>query len=830
MRTRVLLLISSLFFVVSGQSQEYLEMIDAGSYSVQEIIDNAEAYFEGKDKGRGSGYKQFKRWEYTAKRLMKENGYLPSMTENMVELERYNAYLNETANNRGVLNDDWQELGPTDWNATTSWNPGVGRITSIAVDKTNNDHIIVGANTGGVWRTTDAGQNWQPLNDNFTNLTTYAVAIDPSDSDTYYFGSSSGLIFKSIDAGATWNQLADISTSLVNKILINPDNTDIMFACSQNVGIFRSDDGGATWIEVAGDTRAYDVEFKPGDTSVVYASGTGFHKSIDSGVSFTTITGVGNSAKMIGVSADDDTRVYIVEANGGSFGAFYVSTDSGDNFTELDHSGRNYFGYDTAGLDPGGQAPRDMDITVNPNDVDEVHIAGILTWRSLDGGVSFTCTADWVPGAAAGANIGYCHADVDILEFEGTTLYAGTDGGIFKAEDTGNLTASYYTDITQGIGIRQFYKIGVSQTANVVVTGGSQDNGTSFYTAAGGWKDWLGADGMEGFVDKDDSNVMYGMIQNGRMYRTDDAANTIVNLGEPGAGSGNWVTPFEQDPSATNTLYLGYDRVYKSVNKGIGWSAISQNFGGNLEELKVAPSNNQIMYAANSNLIYKTEDGGATNWVQTAVPGGVINSLAIHPTDPNRVAVATGSANRVYVSVDGGASWVNYRKNLPNFASGAVVWQDNGANGLYVGMSYGIYYIDDTKTEWEPYSNNLPNVIINELEINSIDGKIYAATYGRGLWASPIADEVVLNTDKFLSADGVNVVPNPTSDALKVILDRAVEADLRVFDVSGKLVIYQPDIEIHSVHTIDVSALNSGVYFLRVNSNAGTITKKFIKN
>jgi photosystem II stability/assembly factor-like uncharacterized protein len=625
MKMRILLLVAGLFIFTSVSAQEYLEM----------IVASAEAYFSGKDKGRGSGWKQFKRWEYMANRLKNDAGYLTPVNEKIAELERYNAYLNETSGNRAVLNDNWEELGPDYWNATTSWNPGVGRITGLAVDASNNDHIIISANTGGVWRSVDAGATWTPMGDFFTNLRAYAVAIDPTNSDTYYFGSSSGKIYKSVDAGGTWTELIDMSNSLINKILINPDDTNIMYACSQNSGIFRSDDAGVTWTEVAGDSRAYDIEFKPGDTNTVYATGLGFHKSTDNGVTWTTIPVGANGAKMMGVSPDDPDVVYVLEADGGSFGGFYISTDSGDNFTERDHTGRNYFGYDTAGFNSGGQAPRDMDVAVNPTDINEVHIAGVLTWRSLDGGITFLCTADWIPGAAQNAGIGYCHADVDILEFVGTTLFAGTDGGIFKATDTGNLNADYYEDLTTGIGIRQFYKIGVSQTSDVVVTGGSQDNGTSFYTQANGWIDWLGADGMEGFVDKTNPLVMYGTSQNGQLYRTDDGANTQNGLNEPGPGGGNWVTPFEQDPIADNTIYVGYTSIYKSQNKGNSWTAVSQNLGGSQDEMKLAPSNNQVMYTSRASILYKTEDGGATNWTQMQTPGS-INSMAVHPTDPDR--------------------------------------------------------------------------------------------------------------------------------------------------------------------------------------------------
>ena len=828
MKKNNLLSIIALFvFAPLCQSQEYLEMIDDGSYPVQEIIQSAEAYFEGRDKGRGSGYKQFKRWEYNALRMVKEDGYLPTIAENLAEFERYNAYLNETAGNRQPLNDNWVELGPTDWNATTSWNPGVGRITGIAIDPNNNDIIIVGANTGGVWKTTDGGQNWTPLNDFFSNLYVYAVTIDPFDSDVYYSGSSSGIIFKSTDAGATWNMIADMSNSLINKIVIHPSNPQIMFACSQNAGIYRSTDGGATWANTGLDSNAYDVEFKPGDPNVVYASGLGFHKSTDGGLSFSNIGGFDNGPKMIGVSPANPDRVYVVEADSGTFGGIYVSNDSGDTFTELDQGGLNYFGYSTAGLDNSGQAPRDMDIVVNPTNADEVHIAGILTWRSLNGGVSFTCTADWIPNAAAGANIGYHHADVDIMLFNGTDLYVGSDGGIFIADDTGNLNANYYTDLTAGMGIRQWYRIGVSQTADVVVTGGSQDNGTSFYTAANGWIDWLGADGMEGFIDKDNPSIMYGTTQFGRMYRTEDSANSIININEPGPGGGEWVTPFEQDPSDGNTIYIGYNRVYKSVTKGASWNPISQAFPDDLDELKIAPSNNQVMYASNASQFFRTEDGGATDWTQLPSPGGTINYISVHPQDPYRVAVASSNSNKVYVSTNGGENWENYRLNLPNFAALCVQWQDNGGNGLYVGMNYGIYYIDDTLTEWQPYSTNLPNVIINELEINYEDGMIYAATYGRGLWASPVADPIILGGNDVVNNSSVFLYPNPAGDELRVYTGTTDPAGVRIFDISGKLTHNLKEVD--SKEAIDVSGLNPGVYFVRIQTEVGSATKKFIK-
>lgn len=837
MRIKLSLLIVLFFASFAVEAQEYLKMIDEGTYTVQEIIDSGEAYFATReivypnnskeDKWEGTGHNKFERWKYNALRLMDENGYLPKIQQRTEVLQNWNSYLNQTAQSRAALPDSWEELGPKSWNATSGWNPGLGRITGLAIDEADINHMIVGGNTGGVWSTTDGAQTWTPLCDNFSNLSVYSVVMDPTDNTTYFFGSDGGNIFKSTDSGATWNLLATVGNSLVNRILINPSDTNIMFATSENSGIYRSVDGGANWAVAVSDGNGYDIEFKPGNLSVVYASGSGFHKSVDGGATFTTIGGFSNGPKMIGVSANDPEKVYVLEANNNVFGGFYSSSDSGESFTKGNYGGKNFFGYSITGNDNSGQAPRDMGIAVNPNDANEVHIAGLLTWRSMNGGTNFTCTSDWQPGLAASENIGYCHSDVDDLQFYGSTLFAITDGGIYKAENTGTIDADYFTDLTTGIGIRQFYKIGVSQTADVVISGGAQDNGTSVYHEGEGWKDWLGADGMESFIDKDNSDILFGTSQFGSLYKSVNGGNSLVNMNNP-PGSGNWVTPFEQDPTITGTIYVGYDRVYRSTNRGASWISISQGFPADLTNLKIASSNNQIMYATYSAFVYKTEDAGATQWKKTSNPGGSINYIAVNPTDPNKIAVATTSGNKVYVSEDGGDTWLSYKKNLPNFSALSLVWDNNGKDGLYLGMDYGVYYIDNTLTEWQPYSNLLPNVIINELEINNETNMIYAGTYGRGLWASPLVESTLGVKDR-ISENNVSIYPNPATSEVTIALPKNMNAEIRVFDITGKLLIYKADAEIAKSYALDVSSLSAGSYFIRLNTDEGTATKKLLK-
>lgn len=816
----------------TATAQEYLEMIEEGTFTVAEIQESANAYFEVVGTGRGTGYKQFKRWEYNAERMQDDDGRLKSDDFYLEELQRFEAYLNESTEARaGGSTGDWAEMGPTTWNEYQGWNPGIGRVTGFAVDPADTNHIVIGAQTGGVWKTTDGGASWTPLTDYFSNLVVYSITIDPADNNTYFFGSSSGRIYKSTDAGATWTQIGTAGSSLINKILIHPTDSSIMFATSQSAGIYRSTNGGATWTDaVPVASRGYDVEFKPGDPSVVYATGNRFYRSTDGGASFSTISGgFAFQPKMIGVSPDNADRVYVVEASGNIFGGFFMSDDSGANFIERNHTGQNYFGYSTSAADGSGQAPRDMDITVNPLDADEVYIAGILAWRSFDAGVSFECTSGWALFESTSFNVGYCHADIDIMEYVDGKVYVGSDGGLFVANDPqATMSTSFYEDLSFGLGIRQFYKIGISQSDPVIITGGAQDNGTSVYTTAGEWRDWLGADGMESFVDKNNNNILFGTTQGGQLYRSTNGGVTYFNLSEPSPGGGNWVSPFEQDPNVTNTVYVGYNRVNKSTNSGGTWTSISQTFPTNLDNLKIAPSNSDIMWASWGAALYKTTDGGATTWPSVSGVAGNINDIAIHPNDPNKVAIATSYGGaRVYVTLDGGDNWINYKKNLPAFEALSVVWDDTSLNGLYVGMNYGLFYIDDTFTDWQVFNTNLPNVIINELEINNVNDRIYAATYGRGVWSSLVYDNPLSVADNTFETL-VTLYPNPAQDQVTISWPATGEVDVQVFDINGRMLINNKDEYVVNNYTLDISALSSGVHFVRLSSQGTTIVKKLL--
>ncbi|TAJ13849.1 T9SS C-terminal target domain-containing protein [Marinilabiliaceae bacterium JC017] len=830
---KIILLLFTTLVCSLGLAQEYKEMINSGSYTLKEIQESAENYFTTRGKGKGTGYKQYKRWEYNALRMQDDQGRLNDEHSYIKELNRLNNDINKSGLKSTQVTGNWKPIGPINYTASSGYSPGVGRITSIAVDKANHNNMIVGSETGGVWKTTDKGKTWVPLCDNFSNMKVYSLALDPTNSDTYYWGSDKGIIYKSTNAGASWIQLASAGgRGAVNRILIDPTNPSKMFATCEYSGIYKSVNGGNKWIKVTEDNRGIDVEFKPGDYNTIYATGSGFHKSTDGGNTWTTINGTFNSDfKLIGVTPADASVVYVVEANGGLFGGFYVSNNSGTSFTKKYHPRKNYFGYSTQADDKHGQAPRDMAIAVSPTNKNEVHIAGILTFRSINGGDTFKATSDWIPYNARYANIGYCHADVDDMVFYGNDLYVVSDGGVFICDHSTSVDPYYYRDLTFGMGIHQFYRIGISQTNPVVISGGAQDNGTSAFIN-GSWKNWIGADGMESFVDKNNPNIMYGTIQFGMLIKTENGANTNYAITPRDENyselSGNWVTPFEQDPIKKDRIYAGYNQVYKSDDGGESWEAISQKFPENLDHVKIAPSNNKIMYAAHGYDLYKTSTGSGT-WDKITGFSGYINYIAINPNDPNIVAIATTSYDKVYITTDGGNTWQTKNSGLPEFSALSLAWDKND-NGLYLGMNYGVYYINDNLSSWQLYNNLLPNVMINELEINYADNQLYAATYGRGVWRTPLYKDPALSTNEVNATADIVVFPNPATSVITIQGKQLGEnTEVRLFDINGRLVYYKTETDLNN-HTITTDTFDRGVYFLRINSSKGVYTEKIVIN
>ncbi len=712
-------------------AQTIYEVMDRNDLSITQVEKFANEYFKRVGTERGSGYKQYQRWLYERKFNVDSKGFIISKETQMRNYKSFSS----SQSTRAALNLNWTELGPNSWSRTTGWNPGVGRLSAIAVDKNNEQLIFVGSPGGGIWKTTNGGTNWQPLTDNNAAwMNIYALAIDPQNSNIIYAGTTN-IMIKSIDGGNTWSQVGTTNFG-AKKILIHPTNSNIIYSAGSG-GLYVSNDAGTTWVRTLTNS-VEDVEFQPNNTSIMMASGQSVFRSTNSGNTWTALTstqGITNTGRtMLAISPANTQLVYAVQANGNTFGRMYKSIDGGASFTTTvignSANGTNYFGYSVVGTDNSGQATYDMAICASPTNANEVHIAGIICWKSTNGGNSFVAETEWsLPNAT-----GYNHADVHQLEWINNTIYSTSDGGIYKSTDFGD----NWIDLSTGLGIRQFYRIATSDASATLITGGAQDNGSSVLTT-NGWRDWLGADGMEGLVSPTNPAKLWGTSQNGLLYRSLDGGQTRTTLGQPSGG--NWVTPIVIHPTNDNILYGGWTGIYKSTNGGVSWTNVaSSTVAVAVTDMAIAPSNGDYVYAtyngASNPRFFATTDGGAT-WSNLTQPVPAIYDLCVSPLNPNKVFIAGNGTNtgRVLFSTNAGVSFTDISGNLPNGLGVRAIIVDNTVNeGIYVGTNVGVFYRDNLNTNWINYTGNLPLVAINELDINNSAGKLRAATYGRGVW------------------------------------------------------------------------------------------------
>jgi PKD repeat protein len=741
----------------------------------QERKEKFKSFFslDRKTEEENEGFMLYKRWEYTAKPRVYPSGDLSLLRESGRVIEQ--AIADPIYRSSLQASGNWQPLGAFD---VPSGAGGAGRVNCVRFHPTQANTIFVGAPVGGLWKSTDAGSTWSVMTNSLPSLAVSDVAIDANNTNIMYLASGDfdaddapGVgILKSTDAGLTW-QITGLNFLIsqgryVSRIIIDPTNSNILWAAASN-GVYKSNNAGVNWTKVLTTNNLRDLELKPGSSTVLYASSnTNFYKSIDGGNSFTLISAglpisSSSSRISIAVTAANPEVVYVVSSNSSDngFKGIYKSIDSGSSFS-LKASDPNLLGWDSGGNDSGGQGWYTLSIAASPINEYEVVIGGVNIWASFDGGENWEISAHWY-----GDNgVPYVHADIHDLTYKPNSeiLFTGTDGGIFKS--TQNLSG--WIDISNGLQIGQMYKLGCSASNSSLVLQGWQDNGTNQYNA-GNWAQILGGDGMECFVDWNDPNYQYGELQYGNINRSDDGGQSFQGIKNNISEDGEWVTPWMQHPTSANTLFAGYKNVWKSTNRGNDWTQISNLNIGGLTILKVAKSNPSYIYISNSTSIFKTTNGGA-NWNAITVPNAgsmAITDIAIDETNPDKIWISRSgySANiKVFKTTDGGSTWQNLSSGLPNIPVNTVVNQTGTNDGIYVGTDFGVYYYDENILMWVPFMNGLPNVRVDELEIQYSSNKLRAATYGRGLWESSIYDPNSLKPFANFSANIVSGCPGFT--------------------------------------------------------------------
>lgn len=779
------------------------------------------AWWGEKPYERSKGYKPFMRWAWRMEPKCFPDGKLPAPERYYLAKKEFLAGLSTN----GPKSALWTPMGIETWiNGNSGYNPGNGRLNAVTVNMSNRDIIYVAAPSGGMWKSANGGLTWNTTYDTMAVLGTSAVTIHPNDPNTIFVGTGDrdawdtpGIgILKSTDGGTSWTSggyMFAPTGRTINKILINPLNPQTMFAASSS-GIYRSKNGGSTWQLIYPGSDVKDLMYRPGDTTMLYGSGEYFVRSVNGGSNFVkgVVTLPGGSGRLeIDVTPANPNVVYAVSANDEStFRGFYKSIDNGATFT-LQADAPNILGYSEIGDDDAGQAWYDLAIAASPTDEHEVWVGGVNMWKSTNDGVNWTVNTMWYTGSP----IKYIHCDIHSADFYGDTLYVGSDGGVFYTADHGN----NWVDISAGLGITQFYRMGNDPANPMHIAGGAQDVGSNIFED-GYWLHAYGADGMEALISHSDPYKIYVSSQFGGLIRSEDGGQTFVGIKPVDSIDGGWVTPYVQHPTNPAILYAAYRDVWKTTDEGDSWIPLSTDLAGGseLDQLALAPSDPNTIYVSDNENLYVTHDEGLT-W-NTYQPASwlSITGIAVDNNDPLRlwVSCTSSGSDAVMYSNNGGQSWSDITKNLTNMGLNCIVRQNNTDDRLYVGTETGVVYTDSTMAQWLPWDEDLPEVPVRELEIHYLAGNLRAATYGRGIWQAPLINTVGLQENK---TGLISIFPNPAHDKLHVQLEagQSGPVDLRLFTVTGSLarqLITKATND--NRYSLDISKLAAGTYYLRI--------------
>ena len=626
-------------------------------------------------------------------------------------------------------------------------------------------------------------------------------------------------IYRSTDGGETWNQTLyiDDDTGFID-LMAAPDNPQVLFAAAwqrdrkawnftgngPGSGIYKSVDGGITWelltkpgsgfptgegvgrigLAVFDSQTVYTVldnqDRRPKDTEEETSdklTKEDFKKmsakqflALDDGElnEFLKTNGfqekyrADNVKQMVrsGSIKPEDLAAYLEDANTLLFdtpviGAeVYRSDDGGLSWTkthegfleDLYYSYGYYFGQ----------------IGVAPYNKEQIYVLGVPILRSDDGGKTFT--------SISGDNV---HSDHQALWLDPSLkghLINGNDGGVNMSYDFG---MNWIKNNTPAVG--QFYAINVDNQEPYHVYGGLQDNGVwkgphnateSVRWHQSGqypWESILGGDGMQVQIDSRNPDIVYTGFQFGNYFRLDLSSGDRTYI-KPKHSLGenpyrfNWQTPILLSPHNQDILYLGGNKLHRSMDQGDTWSAISEDLStggkkgnvayGTLTTISESPFRFGLLYTGSDDgLIHVSRDaGGSWKRISDSFPSALwVSRVAASGHKEGRVYAALNGYRwddfnpYVYVSEDYGQTWKSISEGIPTSPVNVVLEDPVNEDLLFVGTDNGLYVSLDRGETWQLMQNGMPHVAVHDLVIQPEAKHLLVGTHGRSIYKADIS-------------------------------------------------------------------------------------------
>ena len=653
--------------------------------------------------------------------------------------------------------------------------------------------FYIGVNNGGVWKTTDFGRTWKPIFDDQPTGSVGDVVVSPSNPDVIYVGSGEGLqrpdlsvgdgIYKSVDAGNTWVNTGLKDGQQIGGLAIDPKNENRVFAAvlghpygpNTERGVYRTTNGGKTWEQVLykdENTGAIQVTIDPNNPNIIYADmwagrqgpwengawngkESGLFKSIDGGTTWKKlISGLPTTEQGLGrigfcIAPSNSNRLYAT-VDAGKYGGIYRSDDAGETWANINADERYW-----------GRGSDFAEIKADPKNADIVYSANVVTWKSVDGGKTWT--------AFRGAPGGDDYHRIWINPDNTNIMLIASDQGAIITVNGGETFSSWYNQPTA-----QFYHVSADNDFPYNVYSGQQESGSVCITSRGNdgqisYREWRPVAAEEyGYVVADplNTNIVYG----GKISRYDKRNGQSQNISPEALRSGKYrflrTAPVLFNPIDNKTLYFAGNVLFKTMDGGNKWDIISPDLSRTTwdipaavgiytkEEMKkmprrgviytVAPSYvdiNTIWCGTDDGLIHVTKDGGKTwkNVTPPSIPSwSKISLMDASHTDANTAYAAVNNIRlddaraHIYKTTDGGKTWIEIVNGLPNDPIN-VVKEDPLRKGLlFAGSERAVYVSFDDGANWQSLRLNMPATSIRDLVIKNDD--LVIGTHGRSFW------------------------------------------------------------------------------------------------
>jgi photosystem II stability/assembly factor-like uncharacterized protein len=687
------------------------------------------------------------------------------------------------------------------WQAIFQDQPSTS-IGDVAVAPSNPDHVWVGTGEAnlfrasmagvGIFKSTDAGKTFthMGLGD---SQTIGRIVVHPTNPDIVYVAASGHAwtdnemrgVFKTTDGGKSWTKVFYKSPRTgAWDLVMDPSNPEVLYASMwQRIrrkwsdprveagysegGIYKTIDGGRTWSDASAGLPApqyrgrIGIDVARSNPKVLYALVDNYEPGRPP---------LPNEEDAYGRPVNE-ARIKAAEVyRSEDEGASWVKVSASNEFM-TSHSGT--YGWVFA------------QIRVDPADENRLFTLGLGLNISSDGGKTF----------ATFPNSRRVHGDHHGLWIDpkdSKVIYDVNDGGFYSTTDNGQ-----NWKFAVAAGGSQFYNIVVDPSTPPRMYGSIQDIGSrrgrlvlnqSREIQAVEFEDAPGGEGSHQAIDPKNPNIVYSHSFYGRFERTD--LSVPPQRGRRGGGQGasqaqqpaqpagaqrvtsirpkdeglraQWMAPVVLSPHDPDTVYLGYQYVYRSTDRGDTWERISPDLTGNDPQQMLPRSSSEIPYQTIvaleesprvKGLIYAGTDDGKLHVTTDA--GKTWTQLTAHvPTRKwySRVVPSQHSDNTLYVtqrgredddfapyiykSTDGGRTFTSIVANIPAGPANVIREDPTNPNILYVGTDFGVFITTDGGTHWQVLGGNLPSTQVSDLAVDPRENVIVISTYGRGIWAT----------------------------------------------------------------------------------------------